>query len=248
MTATPSSPGNGARGAATPDPAEPGAASEEVSRIRPRLRRDAEANRRRILEVAERVLRDRGHDAPVSALSEASGLGAATVYRHFPSRDALVQALHLRAVERYERAVEAAVAEPDALRRVERLLRVEAAAQVDCRACGDWFPRAFPARVREHRARLRCVLGDSLTEAHAAGLLRDRVTVEDLLLAVSAVDGALRACPDDPAAAAQRVVTLVLRGILAVDAQISRRSSAPRGSGSATSAAANTTGWRADRR
>ena len=57
------------------------------------LRRDARANRERLLSAARAVLREHGADAPLDAIARAAGVGIGTLYRHFPDRQALLEAL-----------------------------------------------------------------------------------------------------------------------------------------------------------
>ncbi len=60
------------------------------------LRQDAQRTVARVVEVATRVLADDPH-ATVQEIADAAGLGRATVYRHFPSREALLSAIHTAA-------------------------------------------------------------------------------------------------------------------------------------------------------
>ena len=53
----------------------------------PGLRADAERNRRRILEAARAVFAEAGLDAPLEAIAQRAGVGIATLYRRFPTRE-----------------------------------------------------------------------------------------------------------------------------------------------------------------
>ena len=57
------------------------------------LRADAQRNRDRLLEVAARVFAS-GQDAPLEAIAREAGVGIGTLYRHFPTREALVEATY----------------------------------------------------------------------------------------------------------------------------------------------------------
>ncbi|WP_205708548.1 TetR family transcriptional regulator [Kineococcus siccus] len=70
----------------------PAAAPGPAEACRP-LRRDAERNRRRLLDAAREVFADRGFAATLDDVAHAAGLGVGTVYRRFPDKDALVEAL-----------------------------------------------------------------------------------------------------------------------------------------------------------
>ncbi|SDH83736.1 regulatory protein, tetR family [Sinosporangium album] len=58
-----------------------------------RQRRDAVANRARIVAAAAQVLREEGMGADMRRIAAASGVGIGTLYRHFPTRDDLVHAV-----------------------------------------------------------------------------------------------------------------------------------------------------------
>src|SRR3954467_11385408 len=74
------------RGTATavPDP--------ETALVRP-LRADARRNRERILKAARSVFADQGSDAQIDDVARRAKVGVGTVYRHFPTKDALLDAL-----------------------------------------------------------------------------------------------------------------------------------------------------------
>jgi len=63
------------------------------------MRADALRNRRRILEAAEEVFADRGVSAPVDLVAERAGVGVGTLYRHFPTKEALFEAIVLTRLE-----------------------------------------------------------------------------------------------------------------------------------------------------
>ncbi|RSM88048.1 TetR/AcrR family transcriptional regulator [Kibdelosporangium aridum] len=62
-------------------------------------RSDAQANRTRILEVARDMLTEDG-DASLNSIAKKAGVGAGTLYRHFPNREALVLAVYRHEVQR----------------------------------------------------------------------------------------------------------------------------------------------------
>ena len=57
------------------------------------MRADAKRNRDRIVEVAREVFRERGYDASLDEIAKRAGVGPGTLYRHFPTRDALLDAV-----------------------------------------------------------------------------------------------------------------------------------------------------------
>jgi AcrR family transcriptional regulator len=80
----------------------------------PRLRRDAELNRRRVIAAAREVFRDRGISATLNDVAHHAGVGVGTVYRRFSDKEELVDALFDDMVDTVEAATRAALDEPDA--------------------------------------------------------------------------------------------------------------------------------------
>ena len=72
-------------------------------RPQPRLRKpraDAQRNRARILEVAKRAFTRSGANTSLDDIAKGAGVGAGTLYRHFPTRDALLEAVYRAEVEK----------------------------------------------------------------------------------------------------------------------------------------------------
>jgi AcrR family transcriptional regulator len=63
-------------------------------------RSDAQRNRERILEVAKEAFTRFGADASLDDIAKQTGVGAGTLYRHFPTRDALIEAVYRSEVEK----------------------------------------------------------------------------------------------------------------------------------------------------
>ncbi len=62
--------------------------------IQRKPRTDAQRNRERILEVAKEAFTRRGASASLDDIAKEAGVGAGTLYRHFPTRDALIEAVY----------------------------------------------------------------------------------------------------------------------------------------------------------
>src|SRR5690242_14742591 len=74
-----------------------------ASRMRePTMRADAKRNYDRIVEVAREVFREQGYDASLDEVAKRAGVGPGTLYRHFPTRDALLDAIMQSWVDRVE--------------------------------------------------------------------------------------------------------------------------------------------------
>ena len=108
-------------------------------KIAPRKpRTDAQRNRERILEVAKEAFTQSGANASLDDIAKEAGVGAGTLYRHFPTRDALIEAVYRTEVEKL------AAAEREVLRR-------HAAGR--CVASLDALVRRLHRSQADHRAR-----------------------------------------------------------------------------------------------
>ena len=71
---------------------------------------DAQRNRDRIVEVAREVFREQGYDASLDLVAKRAEVGAGTLYRHFPNRESLIDAIMQSWVDRVDEATEKALA------------------------------------------------------------------------------------------------------------------------------------------
>jgi AcrR family transcriptional regulator len=144
-------------------------------------RSDAQRNRERILEVA-RVELARSTDVPLSLIARRAGVGQGTLYRHFPSRDALVLEIYRHEVQLLtDRAADLLeTREPDqALREWMDQLARFAMTKV---GLADALRRARTATGTPERAGYPMVIAaieSLLTANHEAGTIRPGVTAED---------------------------------------------------------------------
>lgn len=74
------------------------------------MRADAKRNRDRIVEVAREVFREQGYDASLDLVAKRAGVGAGTLYRHFPSRESLLDAIMQSWVDRVQEAADKSLA------------------------------------------------------------------------------------------------------------------------------------------
>jgi len=188
------------------------------------VRIDAARNQVRILDVARRLVGAQGPDVAMDDIAREAGVAVGTLYRHFPTKAALVEAVVRDSLEQLADAAEAAAARAadggDAVAELGDLFRVvarrhsedaavkEAAASLGADAPGvdgrfDGEPGAPKARAWGAIVRL-------LDLAVAAGSVRPDLTPADLLMFVAGV-------PRDPACPEQRdrYVEIVLDGVQA---------------------------------
>ncbi|WP_404927716.1 TetR/AcrR family transcriptional regulator [Mesorhizobium sp. ORM16] len=79
--------------------AEPSAIPDQKTAEAKPLRADAQRNRDRLAEVAASVFAERGIDASLEEIARRAGVGIGTLYRHFPTREHLVEVVYRREVE-----------------------------------------------------------------------------------------------------------------------------------------------------
>jgi AcrR family transcriptional regulator len=148
------------------------------------LRRDAERNRRRIIEAAWEVFASRGLSAGLNDVAHHAGLGVGTVYRHFPNKDTLIEAALQDRVEAMLDIALEGLAAPTAWEGLTRVLREFAAMQVADRGLRDVALGAgYGQRGMEAmRSRIVPVVAQLLERAQAEGTVRPGVTVADLVI------------------------------------------------------------------
>src|SRR4051812_1359806 len=100
-------------------------------------RRDARRNRQLIVKAARRCFARDGRDAGMDDIARSAGVGVGTVYRHFPNKDDLVEALATERFERLRDLAQEALAEADAWKAFEDFMRASAQIQTDDRALSE---------------------------------------------------------------------------------------------------------------
>lgn len=148
------------------------------------LRKDAERNRRRIMDAAREVFAEHGLDAGLDQIARHAGLGVGTVYRRFPDKEGLIDALFEERVAAIAALAEEAAAHDDPWQGLvlffERCLAEQAA------------DRGFKQlllggthgldRVAEGRNRIAPPLKTLVERGQAAGALRAEVTPSDIAM------------------------------------------------------------------
>jgi AcrR family transcriptional regulator len=147
------------------------------------LRRDALANQERLLAAATAVFLREGHHVPMATVAAEAGVGVGTLYRRYPSRDALLEALTLRSFRLLVAlAEEAEGREGDALARLgwywDRV--IDERAQLVLPLHGG--PPVTADHVRAERARLHACLRRLLDAGCRDGSIRADVDTSDIVL------------------------------------------------------------------
>jgi AcrR family transcriptional regulator len=147
-------------------------------------RRDAQRNRERILGSARTLLARDGLGASVEEITRQAGVGMGTLYRHFPTKEELVDAVLEEAFAELVRAADQAVAEEDAWRGFTGFLEQALGLHDANRGLKDVLAThdLGGTRVRAMRARMQPLLRQLVERAQAQGALRSDFTAEDVPL------------------------------------------------------------------
>lgn len=145
----------------------------------PPLRADARRNRDALLAAARSVFASEGLEAPLDAIAKEAGVGRATLYRRFPTRDALIGAIFEDDFDALELAGNEA---EDQSRRLFTIL--EAAFEMQRHNLGftELFTRRSPADdvLRHIGERWVAVIDPALKAAQAAGHIRTDISTDEV--------------------------------------------------------------------
>jgi AcrR family transcriptional regulator len=147
----------------------------------PPLRKDAAQNRKRIIDTARRYVDD-GRPLHLNDVARTASIGVATVYRHFPTPEALLETVALPAIEKLLRRAEHALAEDDPWIALREFL----AAAIEVLLTDPAVPPVFAAAtdILEHtgesKRRLAAAFAELLAHARAAKVIDPGVTASDM--------------------------------------------------------------------
>jgi AcrR family transcriptional regulator len=153
-------------------------------------RADAQRNRDKLLIAAKAAFADHGEEVALETIAARAGVGIGTLYRHFPSREALVAAVYLNEVD----ALCAAAADLLAVYPADQALRAWAERFADYiatkRAMGDALRSAAGTDsplFADTRARILGALRLLLQAGGASGTLRADVEVADVMRVINGI-------------------------------------------------------------
>jgi AcrR family transcriptional regulator len=148
---------------------------------------DAVRNRERVLEAAKAVFNAGGPDASLEAVARRAGVGIGTLYRHFPTREALFEGVYRREVQQLGELAEQLKAEPEPVEALRQWLR----SNVEFVGTKKGMTTALALAAKPSSEltafsfeRLTQAVGALLDRAVAEGRIRPDVSAEDLLRAL----------------------------------------------------------------
>ncbi len=178
------------------------------------LRADARRNREKVLAAAVELFAERGTEGSLEEVAKRAGVGIGTLYRHFPTRDALVEAAYRNEVAQLRAAADDLLAELPPAEALEAWMRrfVEyGSAKRGMRDALQSIAGGGATLFADTRGQVTEAVGVLLRAGAEAGTLRADVEAEDVLRAMGAIW--LVAEGDDFSAEAMRVLRLVLDGL-----------------------------------
>ena len=144
-------------------------------------RADAVRNRERVVAAAAAVFAERGLEASVPEVAARAGVGKATVYRSFPTKEHLIAAVIRTRVDEYERRARELARAPDAWEALRTLITEKASEQcVDRSLVGALHAGIGADLLAEARVRAWQPVSELMERAKAEGRMRADATVEEL--------------------------------------------------------------------
>jgi AcrR family transcriptional regulator len=183
----------------------------KTGRRKPRT--DAQRNRERILEVAKQEFTRSGANASLDDIAKQASVGAGTLYRHFPTRDALIEAVYRTEVEKLaaaERKFSETMAPIDALRAWMLLFVDYIAAKHIIAPALNTFVGGASKLYEGSRAQVQGAIDALVKGAIKSGDIRKDIEPFDLLRALIGVSN-VSSTPDWQQSA-KRLVDILITG------------------------------------
>jgi AcrR family transcriptional regulator len=154
------------------------------------MRADAQRNRDALMEAAAAAFTEHGPDASLEDVARRAGVGIGTLYRHFPTREALVEAAYRRGLETLCDKADQLARELPPADALEAWMQEFVAYAATKRGLGMVLKMAADRNTElftEVRARVRAAMAGLVDAAIASGAIRPDANGADLLGAISGV-------------------------------------------------------------
>jgi AcrR family transcriptional regulator len=176
------------------------------------LRADAQRNLERVLDSAAALFAERGCDVSVDEIARQAGVGHATVFRRFPTKDALIAAVVSKQIRELVVFVEEALEEPDAGDAFRAFVWHAGELHARNRGLQEGFSRSVDmSDIAEAKAELNGLVDQLIERAQEAGALRPDIAADDVS---TLVGSAIRGASDSPDTELwRRYVEVVLDGL-----------------------------------
>nr|CTQ98450.1 Transcriptional regulator, TetR family [Kibdelosporangium sp. MJ126-NF4] len=188
-----------------------------TDRLPQTLRSDAMDNRERILNAARAVFAAEGLNVPMREIARRAGVGPATLYRHFPTKEALATEAFADQMRACQTIADEGLADPDPWRGlrlvIERICELHARDRGFSAAFMSTFPRAVDFAAGRERA-LKSI-AELVRRAKQTGHLRPDFVTDDLVLMLMAHSGIRATSPAAQLAASRRFAALAIQAFQA---------------------------------
>ncbi|MER5276422.1 helix-turn-helix domain-containing protein [Streptomyces sp. NPDC002809] len=187
-----------------------------IDRLPHTLRSDALDNRERILDAARALFSADGLDVPMREIARHAGVGPATLYRHFPTKQVLATEAFADQLRACRTVVDDGCADPDPWRGLCLVIEKICELHARNRGFGEAFMSAFPGApdVAGREYTVKAVAGLA-QRAKEAGHLRSDFVVDDLVLVLMANKGIHTRSADTQVMASRRFAGLAIQAFAA---------------------------------
>lgn len=176
------------------------------------LRRDAERNRDRILAAARHAYADEGVHVSMASVARQAGVGIATLFRRFATREELIEAAFADTMNAYVEAVETALSDPAPWHGFTVFIETVCGMQSANRGFAEVLTMTFPTAKSLESKRSAALRGfaELIERAKSTGGLRPEFRPEDLVVVLMANAGVIAAAGDAAPAAGRRLIGYLL--------------------------------------
>ena len=180
------------------------------------LRADARRNRERVLAAAREVFAEQGRDAQIDDVARRADVGVGTVYRHFPTKDELLNALTDELFDVVAAHAREMLELDDAWEAFRQAMWFGAEKTAGDRAFSEIMAATsyLPPRTSPGKEDLRVTVGELMRRAKAAGQMRPDVEFDDIGLVMCGV-GSASGMPHPSPQPWRRHLAIILDGMRA---------------------------------
>jgi AcrR family transcriptional regulator len=181
------------------------------------LRSDARRNREKIVTAARRIVAEQGEAAQIDDVARMAGVGVGTVYRHFPTKEALAEAIAADHFDRLAARAREALENPDPWEGFSAFLRRSGQQQAGDRALSEVMAAEpeLMCDAANRRPDLHEALAELVHRAQDAGKLRPDLVPADVPMLICGVGRATLAGSKGPTMSPRRYLEIVLDGLRA---------------------------------
>ena len=178
------------------------------------MRKNARANRERILAAAEAVFGASGELGSTEDVADRAGVGIATVFRHFPTKEALIEATLVRQFDRLNEQASRLADGPDPGHAVRQLIAtlIETSSTKLTLISLVGENGQLPPAVQEATSQVQATISGILARAKNEGAVAKDVTVDEFFLLVRGLAQGAATMPAAPVTL-DRAIEIICRGL-----------------------------------